>query len=265
MDLEFLLTSFVVVIVLILIIKRITRAMFAAEEGRPLPGPRPLILFGNTFDIDRHNIHNSFEKMAKWYGALVKLNIFRQDVILVNDAKLVREMFAESAHGDMFNDRQPNTYSKYITYDNKSLVFGIANRNTAVMRKLYHNALNLSGDGNEWFEIIKDDTLKQFISEIGDMNKKDFDISLILRKSQGNSTASMLTGKPAEDEDWKLIFNFIDSVNLMGFVGNGFVYNIFPLIRFIPSRFRDYFRSTITARDNLLKSFFYKIVEKFDR
>ena len=79
----------------------------------------------------------------------LKLNIFRQDVILVSDGKFVREMFADSVHGDVFNDRPTNTYSKHITYGNKSLVFGPANPNTSVMRKIYLNALNLSGDGND--------------------------------------------------------------------------------------------------------------------
>ena len=264
MDLEFLLESIVIVIVLIVIINN-TRAMFAGQVGRPLPGPRPLILVGNTFDVDRHNIHHSFEIIAKMYGALVKLSIFRQDVILVNDGTLLKEMFADSAHGDVFNDRPTNTYSKHITYDNKSLVFGPANSRTSAMRKIYLNALNLSGDGNERFEIIKEDALKQFISDISDTNNKDFDANLFIRKSLGNSTASLLTGKPADEEDWKLIFEFIDGVNLLASVENAFVYDVFPFVRFIPCRFRDYFRSTITTRDNLMERFYYKILDNFDR
>ena len=48
--------------------------------------------------------------MAKCYGALVGLKIFKQDVILVNDRKILTEMFAESNYGNVFNDRPINAY-----------------------------------------------------------------------------------------------------------------------------------------------------------
>ena len=264
MDLEFILTSFVIVMVLIVIINN-TRAMFAAQVGRPLPGPRPLMLVGNTFDVDRKNLHLSFEKIAKYYGALVKLKLFTQDVILINDGRFVKEMFAESENGNVFNDRPPSAYSKYITYGNKGLVFGPAGQETTILRKLYLNALNLSGDGNETFEIIREDILKELIHDMSDTNKEDFDMKPLIRKSLGNSTASLLTGKPTEGSDLKHMFDFIDCVNLLASVENAFVYDMFPFIRHIPSRYRDYIESTLTARDKLIENFYHRVIDNFDR
>ena len=92
-------------------------------------------------------------------------------------------MLATTAHGEIFNDRHFNPYSKYITYDNKGLVYRPANRKTFAMRKMRLNAFNLSGDGNAHFEIITEDIYKQFVHDIGDTNKNDFDINHIIRKS----------------------------------------------------------------------------------
>ena len=138
------------------------------------------------------------------------------------------------------------------TFGNKSLMFGPANQKTSEMRKIYLTALNLSGEGNDRFEAMKQDSLMQFIADISNTIENDFDLNVLIRKSLGNSTASPLIGKHAEEEDWKFIFEFIDGVNLLASVGNAFVYETLPLVRFMPCRFRDYFQSTINARDRLI-------------
>ena len=266
MDPETFITLIVIVLVLFLIFNNL-RGLLMSEMGKPLPGPKPLPLVGNSFDVDLRNIHQSFAKMAKWYGAMFKVKLFRQDVILVNDSQLLKEMLASSAHGEFFNDRPFNAYSKYITYDNKSLVFGPASQKTFTMREIFMNGLNLSGDGNDRFEGIMDDIMKQFLHEINDTNKNDFDINPVIRKSFGNATSALLSGELSADQDWKLVYDFIDNVNLLGSYGNygnSFVYEFMPFIRFVPGKFRDLLLASKKARDGLLERYYNSAKDEFD-
>ena len=264
MDPVYLVMCFIIAIVLFILFNKL-RTMLVGSTGQPLPGPKHLPLFGNSFDIDLQNYHHSFAKFAERYGAILKVSIFRQDVILVNDTQLLKEMFAGSPHGEIFNDRPTNAYSRYITFGNKSLVFGPANQKTFTMRKLYLNGLNLSGADQEQSNFITEDVMKQFVHEITETKQKDFDINLTFRKSLGNLTSSFLTGKPPADQDWTLIFEFIDGVNFLASAGNAFVYEFMPFIRFVPGKFRDNFIGAKTARDKLLERFYYGVKDDLVR
>ncbi|KAK7050258.1 putative monooxygenase [Favolaschia claudopus] len=69
-------------------------ALLSRKARRP-PGPRRLPFFGNTLQLPRTCQWITFSKWAKQYGNIVYLQAFRQPIILLNSAKVARELLEQ--------------------------------------------------------------------------------------------------------------------------------------------------------------------------
>ena len=264
MDVLTLLTLLILGLAVIFIYKRI-RSALDSVKGVPLPGPRPLPLLGNTFDVDTRKIYISFANMVKWYGPIFQVNILGQTSVVLNDGKLIRKAFSSESYGEVLNDRPDNAYAKYLVYDSSDLVFGKPGKKTKTMRKMFLNALRFFGDGNEQFEHLTDAILKDFLKEIRETNENDFDLNQRIQKSFGNTTSSLMTGQPAKEDDYKLIWQLNDNVKLFAEPAISLIYELVPFIRFLPGKFGNIFRAAKEARDRLLERFYYDVKNRFDQ
>ena len=53
-----------------------------------------LSLVGNLFSINFSKMHLTFAKLAGLYGKIFKVTIFGQEIVVINDMKLVRKAIA---------------------------------------------------------------------------------------------------------------------------------------------------------------------------
>jgi len=78
-----------------------------------IPGPNPVPIMGNAFEFDQDNICISMVKWAKQYGDVYLLFMVSEPVVVVNDAKLARELI---------NDRDTYQRGRFTwEYDQKFL------------------------------------------------------------------------------------------------------------------------------------------------
>ncbi|ODM87859.1 Methyl farnesoate epoxidase [Orchesella cincta] len=77
------------------------------KDSRYPPGPRSIPLLGNVLQLRKDPLQ-VFQKWAVEYGPIFSIRIGTQDTIIVNDSKLVKELFADmNSTGRSFN---PVTY-----------------------------------------------------------------------------------------------------------------------------------------------------------
>lgn len=246
-------------------IYRRMRSAVDSVKGVPLPGPRPLPLLGNTFDIDTGNIHISFANMAIRYGAIFQVKILGQISVVLNDCQLIRKAFASESYSGIFNDRPDSAFAKYILYDSSDIAFGKSGRKTTTLRKIFLNGLRHYGDGNENFEHLTERMLKNFLTEIRATNGTDFDMNQKIRKSFASTTACLMTGKVAEEDDYKLIWKLNDNMKLFLEPGLSFIYELVPFVRFLPGKLGNIFRAVKDARDCILERYFFNTKVRYDQ
>uniref|UniRef100_A0A8B9JR42 Cytochrome P450, family 2, subfamily V, polypeptide 1 n=1 Tax=Astyanax mexicanus TaxID=7994 RepID=A0A8B9JR42_ASTMX len=70
------------------------------------PGPTPLPLFGNFFNLDHKQLHIHLTKMSRKYGRIYSLQLGGTHFVVVNSYSLVKEALVDQA--ETFADRPPN-------------------------------------------------------------------------------------------------------------------------------------------------------------
>ncbi|XP_035315495.1 cytochrome P450 2C50 isoform X3 [Cricetulus griseus] len=73
------------------------------ERGKLPPGPTPLPLIGNFFQIDVKNIQKSFTKLSKVYGPVFTLYFGQQPTVVLHGYNAVKEALID--HGEEFSGR----------------------------------------------------------------------------------------------------------------------------------------------------------------
>ncbi|KAF8154807.1 cytochrome P450 [Crassisporium funariophilum] len=85
---------FVVTLFLYVTLRRRRIHRLANPRGLPYPpGPTPLPIVGNIFDIARDNETAAYQRLAKQYGDLVFLSSLGKNVLFVNSFQVANELF----------------------------------------------------------------------------------------------------------------------------------------------------------------------------
>ncbi|KAK7062611.1 hypothetical protein VNI00_000099 [Paramarasmius palmivorus] len=86
-----------------ILLKRRARSL-ANPKGLPTPpGPRPLPLLGNIFDIPREKESESYWKLAQDHGDLVFLSVLGRTILVVNSFAAANDLFEK--RGNNYSDR----------------------------------------------------------------------------------------------------------------------------------------------------------------
>ncbi|KAI9457534.1 cytochrome P450 [Russula earlei] len=93
----------------LLVIVSSLAAFFAIRDyqrrgGIPYPpGPPPLPLIGNLFDIPKEFAWLQFSALAKKYGDVISFRVFGQVIVVLNTSKATKELFEK--RGEIYSDR----------------------------------------------------------------------------------------------------------------------------------------------------------------
>lgn len=230
--------------------------------GDPLPGPRSWPILGNSFQIDFKHLHVSVTHMVKKYGTIFRINLMGQTAVVISDPDILRKAYGSEQYGNVFNDRPDSFYGKYVGFDCSGIGFAKAdNKATSIKRRMFHRAFKFYGDGIDHFERNAEDEFKRFLDDLEKTNGSDFDMHEILLKSFANTIVSLMTGKQAEPNDWKMITNLVECGNQMSDPGMNFIYSLMPFIRFFPGPFGNLYRNALESRDFYLDRFYFRLRE----
>ncbi|KAF4610328.1 hypothetical protein D9613_010451 [Agrocybe pediades] len=104
------LAFFATVLILYLVLRRRRQRRLANSRNLPYPpGPKPLPLLGNIFDIARENEVASYQRLAKNHGDLVFLSVLGKHLLFVNSFETANELFEKRSA--IYSDRPQSTMS----------------------------------------------------------------------------------------------------------------------------------------------------------
>uniref|UniRef100_A0A8C2M9C0 Cytochrome P450 2E1 n=1 Tax=Cricetulus griseus TaxID=10029 RepID=A0A8C2M9C0_CRIGR len=83
------------------------------------PGPFPLPILGNVFQLDLKNIPNSFTKLAKRFGPVFTLHLGSRRIVVLHGYKAVKEVLLN--HKNEFSGR--GDIPVFHEYKNKGIIF----------------------------------------------------------------------------------------------------------------------------------------------
>ena len=231
--------------------RRTTQSSF-----RSPPGPMPLPLVGNIFSVNFSRMHLTFDKLAGSYGKIFKVTIFGQEIVVINDMKLVRKALQGEEFVDVFSDRPDTFGAKYIGFDS-DIIVGKVDHGVYTLRKMLHKGFKVFGEGVARFEYQVNDELDRLVAELNTHTKKDVNICPFLKKSFSNWMSSLITGQKTQHCDAEVIWDFKESLNRLGPAGITALMTQLPSLNFLPGKFKNLYRNCVNARDRLLHRFYY--------
>ena len=69
------------------------------RQIKDLPGPRGMPVFGNSFQVNRSQIHQDMERWAREYGPLFKVKLARATMLVVADHALFGAIMKDRPNG----------------------------------------------------------------------------------------------------------------------------------------------------------------------
>ena len=252
---EVFLLMFVIISILICVYLRrqFRNRSYNIIKGKPLPGPKLLPVFGNTFQVDIRRLHLSVSDLVKDYGTIFQISLMGQNVVILNEARLVRKAYGSAEYGDVLNGRPASFFGKYVLFNCSDIGFANWNKKTITKRKMWHMAFKLYGSDTGHYEQVAEDEMKSLLDDIETTKGDDFDIYTHLKKSVANNVITFMTGAPPEAYDSNRLWQLIDFGNTVFEFGTTMVvYAVLPGIRFLPGYFGRLFRKAMDARDYIL-------------
>ena len=185
------------------------------NKGKTLPGPKPVPVFGNSFQVDIRRLHISVSDLVKDYGEIFQINLMGQNLVILNDASLVRKAYGSLEYADVVNDRPMTFFGKYVMFNCNDFAFANWDRKTAIKRKLWDKSFKLYGNNTDHYEHVARGEIKRLLEHFEKTKGNDFDIYSLLRKSVANSMVTFMTGTPPEANDADRIWQFIDFADIV--------------------------------------------------
>ena len=78
------------------------------QKRYSLPGPKPLPIIGNLFDLPKDHAWIHWAKHKDIYGPISSVTVFGQTLIILNDPKIAVELFEKRF--DTYSDRPVLTF-----------------------------------------------------------------------------------------------------------------------------------------------------------
>ncbi|KAH9495657.1 hypothetical protein Btru_015564 [Bulinus truncatus] len=213
-----------------------------------------------------NNSHILAEEWAELYGDLVQVNILSQNIVYINDSKLARAIFNQPSSKELTNDRPDTFLSKYVVYGNKNMAFTSRTPQQKVRRKLYHGVLKFYGDNVLKFERIFMTSMEKLIKEMRLCN--EVNISNEISVATLRVVDALLAGEDSDCSKQNLdaLEKFDSAFSELFYFDMETLLKPLPFLRFIPGLpFKAKYDALISARDNLVVSYFNRLKDTYVR
>ena len=220
------------------------------------PGPWPLPFVGNILSINTGKMHLTFYELSQKYGNIFRVSLLGEEIVVINDINVLRKAFLEEEYEEVFADRPPSFFHKYIMFG-ADMAFGRSNKVTYALRKMLQKGLKVFGEGVPKFQLQVNEELNRLVMELKSQIDKDVRICLSLKKSFANWVSTLATGQKAKEYDSEIIWNLNESAIPLTSAGTNTLLTRIPFLRFLPGYLGCLYRNCVKERDSVLQRFFY--------
>ena len=227
-------------------------------------GPRGLPILGNTLQVNPDKFHFNLAEWAQQFGPIFKCSIMRTNMVVLSSPELIRKAFASEKYGKIFNDRPESFLGKYYFRNYLGILVARYGETLFKMRKVFHSALHLYGDGIPKYEKAVQSELETLIQRINNFEGDDFDPSPVFERSLGNLVSILVCGETMSDGDAIVVWDFIRISNeSLNPTVEFFLFN-FPFLRFIPGKYRRIYRTLLKTNEAIFERYLYKYQETYE-
>ena len=232
-------------------------------QGMEIPGPRPLPWLGNIFNVDLQSLHLSLSELARKFGPIFRIKLLGQNFVVINDVELEKKAFGTAQYGNVFNDRPKHFWGKYVCFDEGHIFMANTDEKALEMRKMLHRSLQFYGERKKCFDRMHKKDLDQILDELERTKNEDFDLHAIIEAYSASSIVRLLRGSSSSTHDCEVMIQLLD-ISKYFFTGMGLVYELIPVIRFLPGQFANRYRNAVTLRDKVLDRLYHSIRDTVD-
>ncbi|XP_067942312.1 cytochrome P450 2B5-like [Watersipora subatra] len=138
---------------------------------RKIPGPPGLPILGNILHLDTENLHNQFFRLARQYGAVMKIRIFTVPVVVLNSKEACLEALTKT--GTDFQGRPP--LKRLLEILPKDIVFLSMTEEQVMMRRIFYKAMKAYGPGIDHLENVMQESLRDMVDSIDQKGNQAID------------------------------------------------------------------------------------------
>lgn len=219
------------------------------------PGPRPLPLIGNVFDMTNFN-HMTMRALAKQYGGIYMLTVMSKKIFVVADIDLAWDALVRQ--GNIFAGRTVSSVVFSLNQGLEGFVMGDFGSRWKLLRKVTHSALRIFGSGIRNLESKIYREVDELCFQLSQAQGVPMDPRRLLRLGAINVISSCLFSSRYAKGDKRLdeLIEMVDGT--MYVVGSSRMLETFPFMRFFPGETRTRLQRTISLREKLLSSTFHE-------
>ncbi|XP_037544925.1 cytochrome P450 2K1 isoform X2 [Nematolebias whitei] len=201
-------------------------SIFSSQERREPPGPRPLPLFGNLFQLNLKRLSQNLYDLSKTYGPVFQVSFGPKKVVVLAGHKIVKQALVNQA--EQFASRE---ITKAFYYINKEHGIILANGDSwKEMKHFARTTLKDFGMGRKTSEEIIIEESVNLIKEFEQFQGEAFDNSVALTYATSNVISALMFGKRFEYTDpfiKQMVERNQETIHLMGSASVQ-IYNFIP-------------------------------------
>ncbi|XP_017280822.1 cytochrome P450 2K1 [Kryptolebias marmoratus] len=223
-----------------LLLRHLFYSNFSSNERQEPPGPRPVPLFGNLFQVDLKRLHQSLFNLSKKYGPVFQVYFGPRKVVVLAGYRMIKQALVNQA--DEFGTRKMIP-AFYDLSKGHGIVF--SNGETwKEMRRFALTTLRDFGMGKKMSEKIIIEECGFLIKEFEQFEGKVFNNTKSINYATTNVISALMFGKRFEYKD-QVFQGMVERGNeIIHLVGTAslWIYNIFPWLGPFLKNWRDFMK-----------------------
>ena len=140
--------------------------LIIAKNAAPdpcLPGPKPLPILGNLFELVTSKPHHALMELGKKYGPICKVRLLNENCVVVTGLQLIMEASIEK--GYIFSGRPSSFRMNSMVNDAGVLDFGDLDEIGSIGRKISMRSMKPSGEAMSELETVTTDIFGDLLDD----------------------------------------------------------------------------------------------------
>ncbi|XP_017280814.1 cytochrome P450 2K1 [Kryptolebias marmoratus] len=209
-----------------LLLLHLLHSTFSSQKRPEPPGPRPLPVFGNLFQVDLKRLDQSLFNLSKTYGPVFQVYFGPKKVVVLAGYRTVKEALLNQA--DEFGNREITPILNDLTQGH-GILFSNGD-SWKEMRRFALSTLRDFGMGRKMSEEIIIEECGYLIKEMEQYGGEAFNNTQAINYAASNVISALMFGKRFEYKDpvfQNMVERDNETIHLMG-TASIMMYDLFP-------------------------------------
>ncbi|KAI0827413.1 cytochrome P450 [Trametes gibbosa] len=199
------------------------------RRGLP-PGPKPVPLFGNLFQLPQQEEWLQFASWGRMYGDVVTMQIFNKPIILLNSAQAISDLL--DARSGIYSSRPHLTLVNDLMGWGETVVMSPYNERLKSYRRLLRSGLSPQVT-REYWPLIE----REIGRELGWLSENPSAYVDHFRRAAGAMALKIAYGHQKEDDEFRVLVKDTEEAMRMFALAaapGAYLVDTLPILRYVP-------------------------------